>query len=96
MTTSFTSSEVIRKSQEISIKTFSIMTYRSKNGLMSVLNSPEKCHARGLTIPWCSGTADFLFMVVMTARRGLETCTSAASRTKNTSGKKFRVMEFSL
>lgn len=34
-------------------------------------------------------------MGAMTARKGSETCTSAVSRIKSISGKRFRVMEFS-
>ena len=62
---------------------------------MSVLFRVEKCRVSARTIPWSFGTAASSCTAVTMVRKGLETCTNAASRTASTSGKKSRARVFS-
>jgi hypothetical protein len=95
MTTSYTSSEATKKSLETSTKTFSIMTSSNKSGLMLDPSNQARCLVRGQITQSYFGMVDSLCMAAMTAKRGLETCTSAVLRTKSTSGKRYRVMAYS-
>jgi hypothetical protein len=95
MTTSSISSEATKKNQVISTRTYSIMISLNRSGSMSEPSNQARCHVRGQITQWCSGMADSLFMAAMTARNGLVTCTSAVSRIRSTSGKRYRAMEYS-
>ena len=63
---------------------------------MSGRNNLEKALHKGLIIPLYFGMAGCTFTEAMTAKKGLETCTNAALKTKNTSGSKLKVKEFNL
>jgi GT2 family glycosyltransferase len=77
MTTNFIFSEAIRKSQEISTKIFSIMIYKSKNGLTWEHFNPVRCHVREQIILLFYGMVGSLSTAAMMARRDLVICTNA-------------------
>ena len=86
----------IKRKVEIFIKTYFTTIWHLRNGLMWDHYKQETHQVKELIILLFSGTVDFSFMVDMMARRGLETCTSAALKIKNISGRKSKVMEYNL